>query len=64
MFTNTKLAPEPSELVWLHDTLMKNCFKDWSQSIRIQAYVKHVAPGVAHFWPCGHNLNKLGRSTR
>ena len=22
---------------------------------------KHVTPGVAHFWPKGHNLNKLGR---
>ena len=27
----------------------------------IKAYVKHVTPGQAHFWPKRHNLNKLGR---
>ena len=27
----------------------------------IQAYVKHMIPGVGNFWPQGHNLNKLGR---
>ena len=27
----------------------------------ILVYVKHVTPGVGHFWPHGHNLNKLGR---
>ena len=24
-------------------------------------FVKHVTPGLAHFWPQEHNLNKLGR---
>ena len=27
----------------------------------LYAYVKHVTPGRTHFWPKGHNLNKLGR---
>ena len=27
----------------------------------IQAYVKHVSPGVGHFWPQGNYLNNLGR---
>ena len=25
------------------------------------SYVKHVTPRRGHFWPQGHNLNKLGR---
>ena len=28
----------------------------------MQAYVKHVTSGHAHFWPQGDNLNKHGRS--
>ena len=24
-------------------------------------YVKHMTPGAGHFWPQGHNLNKLVR---
>ena len=27
----------------------------------VYANVKHVIPGLAHFWPQGHNLNKLGK---
>ena len=27
----------------------------------ISLCVKHVTPGHCHFWPQGHNLNKLGR---
>ena len=27
----------------------------------ILLYVKHVTPGLGHFWPPGYNLNKLGR---
>ena len=27
----------------------------------IIAYVKHVTPGMGHFWNQGHKLNKLGR---
>ena len=23
--------------------------------------IKNVTPGAGHFWPEGHNLNKLGR---
>ena len=26
----------------------------------ISVSTKHVTPGQAHFWPQGHNLNKLG----
>ena len=24
-------------------------------------YEKLISPGLGHFWPGGHNLNKLGR---
>ena len=27
----------------------------------ISLCVKHVTPRQGHFWPQGHNLNKLGR---
>ena len=29
----------------------------------IKAYVKPVTPEAGHFWPQGHNLNKLGRGS-
>ena len=35
----------------------------WFQTKRffpIKAYVNNVNPGLGHFWPQGHNLNKLG----
>ena len=39
----------------------------WFHTIRlvyvfpIKANVKHVTPGWGHFWPQGHNLNKLAK---
>ena len=31
------------------------------QLFTIQAFVKYVTPGWGHFWPQGHDLNKIGR---
>ena len=28
-------------------------------NVCVYAYVKHVTPEQAHFWPQGHNLSKL-----
>ena len=38
------------------DKKIFSCFPYIYKSIK-----KHVTPGWAHFWPQGHNLNKLGR---
>ena len=47
------------------NSLLKMIFSnDTSVFINIQAYIKHVTPGRGHFWPKGHNLNKLGRGPR
>ena len=35
--------------------------EDFFMFFAIYAYVKHVTQGRAHFWPQGHNLNKLSR---
>ena len=35
--------------------------EDYFMFFPILAYVKYVTPGAGHFWPLGHNLNKLGR---
>ena len=35
--------------------------EDFFMFFPIYAYAKHVTPGRDHFWPKGHNLNKLGR---
>ena len=35
--------------------------EDYFMFLLLNAYVKHVTPGWGHFWPKGHNLNKLGR---
>ena len=35
--------------------------EDCFMFLPISAYVKHVSPERGHFWPLGHNLNKLGR---
>ena len=32
--------------------------EDFFMVFPIQAYVKHVTPGVGQFWPEGYNLNK------
>ena len=33
----------------------------FSMFFPIKAYVNNVTLGQGHFWPQGHNLNKLGR---
>ena len=33
--------------------------EDFFMFLHILVYVKHVTPGRGHFWPQGHNLNKL-----
>ena len=35
--------------------------EDFFMFLPILVYVKHVTPGRGHFWPQGHNLNKLVR---
>ena len=36
--------------------------EDFFMFLHILVYVKHVTPGASHFWPQGHNLDKLVRS--
>ena len=38
--------------------------EDFFMFLLILAYVNSVIPGPRHFWPQGHNLNKLGRGSQ
>ena len=51
----------------LHNTYQGYMFCGFRQEhffyvFPIYAFVKHVTPGRAHFWPQGYNLNQRGRS--
>ena len=36
--------------------------EDFFMNLPLLDQVKHMTPGRGHFWPQGHNLNKLVRS--
>ena len=45
----------------LHNTYQGSMLRTFLYVFPIYAFVKHVTPWRAHFWPQGYNLNQRGR---